>query len=1148
MKIFSGKKHKKGFTVMEVMLVVAILTAAMGIAVPGIVKLSDELKITKLDDIAREIYTSAQSQAISLSVGGQLSQVGGMVVEPAEGSGAPGETTVKYNYVYKSGTATMGEIDMLLPWGSIEEVVRQNSYIIEYNPVTAMILGVYYWEDEGNDFVTAGYPNADLTAKEARMTYGVGYYSGADVKPRLSAGDSNVKAGLVNDEELYLTILQGVGGSGAIAGTITVTLTDLDMGVSREIASFKNETIREDGSLVEKGASSDYSNIHYYTSKTDAEGNSIPAHFKLILDSLKPELRFSKLFSEGEDGSFHPGCNLKVTVSFQEEGKQVEEESFLTNSLFASVEERELADGTFDRTAYISCGRHLKNLGLFGVYPDGPTNMSDKLNGVTKAVQTADIDWGQSLEKVYVADPDDPSASPVSRSFKPIVNEALKEFDGGDNTISVNINGAVETGSPGIGLFSEFKGNSLKNINLVNCTVEDLTVGGSDPLYVGLLAGRIANTSGECKITGCHAYATKDERGILSDCSIKTPGNTNSAGGLFGSVQSTGGNVTIERCSASLMEIAGNAKYVGGLAGSIDSNNSTLVTISQCYANTGVRSSIENKWEKGMSGTNVGGLLGSITGSGSFALENSYAVGGILTATNAYGLVGAADSVTPTIQTCYAALLKGNDIVDKLVPTGITLNNCINYCGSYSGFDSLLDISLPGNSEKLFVKGDEAEQVATSPYGKSGSYPFPRLKDMIHYGDWPEKMEAVQMAYFEVYRGDAGNYSIGFYSKESNKEIFNTLRDDGIVVMDGYAVMFPVKDMPELTVQYNGGEVATYPSNLSNSLKLMNAKEKFLGLSFGDIGIDSDMGIGIPITEDKTKAYYPLFLSSAMMVEKENGLANKDLYYQKLEVGRIKREGETELTEPFVSVYFNPYVAKSDFVEVTPGAAFTPPAVPAVSILRTSRQITAYTTFEAMQKTAIGDSTVTDSATGTFQTHRLRLERNIALTEDITTDSTITDVSIKKCKDLSIPAGIKLEGGSATANVILELNGKTLLGTGEGSVVSSLGGRLTVYGYTAENLDGTGSTTTEGKITGGDKTPHGGGIYVKGGTFNMTGGIISGNKADAGSGIYMENGTTGKLTSVRIEDNTVMGDAEDKNSIYMTGDITLDGCKIINNK
>ncbi len=989
MKAYFGKQGKKGFTLLEVMLVVAILSIVMAITVPGLVRTSRTLKIEKLDDIAREIYTAAQSRSISLSVSGQLSQVGGVErAIPLADGGSGGTTTV----TTISNVSGGGAIDMLLPLGSVEEVVRQNYYLIEYDPVTGMVRGVYYWENKDNDFLTGGY--GTVRDKEDRMNYHggmVGYYGGENVD-RLSPptpGVSSVTAELVNDEELYLKITPGKDSYGALLeGTITITLTDRDKNVSKQIASFDNKKNSD------------------VNSRLTYEGG----FFKLTLDSLKEELRFSKLDDiftvireENNYTTFYPGCELKVTVTFQENGKQARSKDFRTNSLYASVQE---VSGK--RTARIACGRHLENLGVRFVYPDGtyldgtmPVGTSDPGNVVKKAVQIDKIDWHASLGVI--------GADPALVPFRPIVNDELEGFDGQGNTIShMDIFDIPSASSPkdvldglekdqfGIGLFSRFQGNSLKNINLVDCTVKDLSV--TAPKHVGLLAGKL-ESSGTCDVSDCHAYAAGT--GSTFNCSIDVSGAAN-AGGLFGSAQ----NAIAAKCSASLTAITGGA-YVGGLAGDIGSG----VSISSCYADTGVRfpTPTEDKWNSGMSGTTVGGLLGRADSS--LTLNNCYAVGWISSSTGANGLIGSGS--VNNVANCYAAVMDENGIVKtENTPTG-----CVNYNGDYHIFGVPLPSSYTGYTDQNAGATHAYSMPSTTVGGATTPpvYPFPRLSGMAHYGDWPQEGKPVPaMAYYEVYE-ESGTYSIGFYN-----EAYDTLDDDKTLVMDGYAVMLS-SDAVVSEVLYNGSVVGTD--------QLMKASAKFGSMDIKEISENKAEFKTIEgTTEETTYSYYPLFLSSDMMTE--SGTYGKpDSYYQKLKV--------TVGTETLVDVYFNPYVAKSDFIEVNETGTDTAPPTRGFSILRSSRQVTAYS-YDAMQKTAIGSGETT---------HTLRLERNIDCTDKYGTDFTVSTSGVD-CKDLNIPNGTLNSEGKGSAHVILELYGKTLIGTGRDSVVTSGKGELEVYGYT----------------------------------------------------------------------------------------------------
>ena len=83
---------------------------------------------------------------------------------------------------------------------------------------------------------------------------------------------------------------------------------------------------------------------------------------------------------------------------------------------------------------------------------------------------------------------------------------------------------------------------------------------------------------------------------------------------------------------------------------------------------------------------------------------------------------------------------------------------------------------------------------------------------------------------------------------------------------------------------------------------------------------------------------------------------------------------------------------------------------------------------------------------------------------------------------------------TVTNAVTLDLNGHTLDANGKFSVIKIInGGNLTLI----NSFEGAGA------ITGGSDTS-GGGVYVRGGQFTMTGGTISGNTANSGGGVYVE--------------------------------------------
>lgn len=121
---------------------------------------------------------------------------------------------------------------------------------------------------------------------------------------------------------------------------------------------------------------------------------------------------------------------------------------------------------------------------------------------------------------------------------------------------------------------------------------------------------------------------------------------------------------------------------------------------------------------------------------------------------------------------------------------------------------------------------------------------------------------------------------------------------------------------------------------------------------------------------------------------------------------------------------------------------------------------------------------------------------------------------------------------SISKNITLDLNGCTLTMTGSGSVIQITGnGSLNLEDSSGNNI---------GKITGGNATANGGGVYIDKGTFNMTGGTISGCQSDSyGGGVYVDDDSVFNMTGGIISDCTAKNFG---GGVYVcgSGKITMD--------
>ncbi|MCD8083410.1 MAG: DUF5979 domain-containing protein [Clostridiales bacterium] len=103
---------------------------------------------------------------------------------------------------------------------------------------------------------------------------------------------------------------------------------------------------------------------------------------------------------------------------------------------------------------------------------------------------------------------------------------------------------------------------------------------------------------------------------------------------------------------------------------------------------------------------------------------------------------------------------------------------------------------------------------------------------------------------------------------------------------------------------------------------------------------------------------------------------------------------------------------------------------------------------------------------------------------------------------------------SSSQNIILDLNGYTLTGTGSGSVVTN-NGTLTIRDSSGDDS----GTITGGSATNRSGVTQGGGVYSSG-DLTLAGGTISGNTARNGGGIYVTSDGSFTMTGGSVSGNT----------------------------
>ena len=136
----TGRKLNSGFSLGEMMAVVAIMAILAAFATVGVIQYQRNLTLLEYDNTAEEIFLAAQNRLSLLSTkdllnGRDKSAYG---IDVGEGS-----YVAIYNGTDKSYTGAV--LADILPTGSIEETARvSGSYMVKYNPNESEVEDVFF--------------------------------------------------------------------------------------------------------------------------------------------------------------------------------------------------------------------------------------------------------------------------------------------------------------------------------------------------------------------------------------------------------------------------------------------------------------------------------------------------------------------------------------------------------------------------------------------------------------------------------------------------------------------------------------------------------------------------------------------------------------------------------------------------------------------------------------------------------------------------------------------------------------------------------------------------------------------------------------------------------------------------------------------
>ena len=758
MSRYSRRKWNSGFTLVETLAAVAVLVILLGLGAVAAAYYRDCLRITELDNAAREIYMAAEHRAVLLSGSRRL----GGLVEEDEKLVLLSAVTAEDGKAYYMSSEDISAA--LLGAGSIDPVLWDGHFYVVYEPASGSVTDVFYAEEPiktlvGADFQTF-YDKWTVEPRVERMRARpmLGYYGGgmAEGNETSRLPTPGVTVLIRNEEKLTVEVTFSVPTSvSAISGLNTERKVELRYGGSSV-------------SLLESGRRPSQRT-------TFRDGNTVTT-CTWVLDSLeKSEGQFKDLL--GGTGTYGGDFTVSASIRLSAAGYRPSQASGsdTDNSLFA--------EGSGGSTAGIRLLRHLQNLdsGFSGV------------KGKTVAEQN---------DRIYCAE----NETYPGYEFCPIENPELNAYNGGEMEIYGLLVTPESAGGKPAGLFSSagsISGNpfSFTNVRLVNAAVDAGPAG-----VAGALAGMAENTSFEnCRVYWEATEEHPDLRELLgSDAEDGGYGyqiKGNVAGGLVGQLRYM--NNTISNCFAATLVEGRSA--AGGLLGAAGGTLDVTGSYADCY----------------LTGKNAAGLIGSLDASlqlkNCYAAGFIYAkekaaglclgTGGKTSTENVYSAMcyPAAGGVGVTVYGLTEMQGDNNDYFGNTF--------YLKTSGQISGGEAWArDYAHMTDRTGTFLGGlggafDWKTARDTRPYNLREhlnlvNYSFPGLAALPHYGDWGAQFQEPSLVYYEEYEvKNPGEEPYGFSGGNARYLTgIGKLDNQRTILSDGYAVALlqsDLKDLPE---------------------------------------------------------------------------------------------------------------------------------------------------------------------------------------------------------------------------------------------------------------------------------------------------------------------------------------------------------------